>query len=327
MAFWTSCEGINVHSLASVTGIEAVQYYQKKLALIFGREGAVILIGLLELPRLEDDQLPIAEVGSWSEQKYRLVGLFAALFLRAMREKWDALVYLDLFSGPGYARFKGTNYIVAASPLTVLELPEKFDQYIFCEEVKENADALDRRCSRDFPDACTKVIPENANNSVQEIIDSMPQPRRGYSVLGFCFLDPFKMRNLQFTTIEDLAQRYMDFLVLIPSGMDANRNKRVYTSPGNQTVDSFVGNSSWRARWQEENAARKSFEIFIVEEFGRSMNGLSYIDRGLESAAPIRSDDRNLLLYRLALYSRHALGNKFWQETRKYTDPQIGFSY
>lgn len=316
-----------MRSFASVMGIEAVQCYQKKLVLIFSREGAVILIGLPELPRLEDDGLPIAKVGSYSEQKYRLVSVYASLFLTAMRTKWDSLVYLDLFAGPGYARFKGTDHIVAASPLTVLKLPEKFDRYIFCESKTENADALDQRCSRDYPNVDVKVIPRDANDSVKEIIASMPSPGQHYTVLGFSFLDPFRMVDLKFATIKQLSKRYMDFLVLIPSGMEARRNEHKYTNTDCTIMDQFVGNSSWRDRWQKEKMARKSFENFIVEEFGRSMQSLDYKDRGLEGTATILLERKNVLLYRLAFYSKHDLGNQFWQETKKYTDPQKGFPF
>jgi len=41
----------------------------------------------------------------------------------------------------------------------------------------------------------------------------------------------------------------------------------------------------------------------------------------------IRSDDKNLRLYRLALYSKNKLGPKFWKETTKYSDPQTGFEF
>jgi hypothetical protein len=45
-----------------------------------------------------------------------------------------------------------------------------------------------------------------------------------------------------FLTIEALAQRFMDFLVLIPSSMDANRNEQNYVQPRNKTLEKFVGN-------------------------------------------------------------------------------------
>ena len=119
----------------------------------------------------------------------------------------------------------------------------------------------------------------------------------------------------------------MDFLILIPSSMDAHRNEQHYIRPGNKTLENFVGNPDWRVRWAKEKAAGKLFENFVVEEFGRSMQTLDYIDPGIKEAIMIRSDDRNLRLYRLALYSKHKLGPKFWKETKKYSDPQRGFGF
>jgi len=279
------------------------------------------------LPQLDDDGLPTAEIGSWGEDKYRLVSLYAALFVRSMRRKWEALVYLDLFSGPGRSRIRGTKRTVPASPLLVLGMPETFNKYIFCEKDEKNATALETRCHRDFPARTITIIPGDANLLTERIIAEMPRPRKGYKVLGFCFLDPFYMRNLSFEMIKALLQRFMDFLVLIPSGMDANRNEQNYVRPENPTVDNFVGSNDWRGRWESAKRSGKSFENFVVEEFGRSMQQLGYIDPGLKAAAPVRSDDRNLLLYRLALYSKNPLGNKFWKEARKYTNPQTGFEF
>src|SRR5262245_13158202 len=119
----------------------------------------------------------------------------------------------------------------------------------------------------------------------------------------------------------------MDFLVLIPSSMDANRNERYYIQPRNKTIDNFVGGPEWRVRWSKEKMSGKSFENFVVEEFGRAMQGLNYIDPGLKEAIMIRSDDKNLPLYRLALYSKHKLGPKFWKETKRYSNPQTGFEF
>ena len=119
----------------------------------------------------------------------------------------------------------------------------------------------------------------------------------------------------------------MDFLVLIPSGMDANRNVQHYMRDSNTTLDDFLGTSDWRARWPISQSQGQTFETFVVEEFGRSMKALDYIDPGLENTAVVRSQDKNLLLYRLVLYSRNKLGTKFWTESRKYTDPQLGLDF
>ncbi len=280
-----------------------------------------------KLVSLEDDGLATAEIGAWGEEKYRLVAYYASLFLTSIRSRWDALIYLDLFSGPGYSQIRGTDRIVSASPMVVLGLPDYFDGYIFCEEDIENVQALKTRCVRSFPEREVTVIPGDANSLVSDILSAMPQPRKDYKVLGFCFLDPFYMRNLRFSTINALSKRFMDFLVLIPSGMDANRNEQNYLRADNTTLDEFLGVEDWRSRWAQEKLNAKSFEHFVVEEFGRSMERIGYIDPGLESAALVRSDEKNLPLYRLALYSKHPLANKFWKEAKKYTNPQTGFDF
>lgn len=279
------------------------------------------------LKQLDDDGLPTPEIGAWGEEKYRHVQLYASLFIKSMRAKWDALVYLDLFAGSGRSRIRGIGRIVDASALLILGIPEAFDKYIFCEGDKKFAEALETRCRRDFPSRKFTVIPGDANMSVEKIIAEMPRPDRGHKVLGFCFLDPFQMQNLYFSTIEGLSQRFMDFLVLIPSSMDANRNEQNYVQLRNKTLENFVGNPEWRIRWQREKAIGKSFEHFVVEEFGRSMQKRKYIDPGLKEAILIRSDEKNLPLYRLALYSKHKLGAKFWREAKKYSNPQTGFDF
>lgn len=154
---------------------------------------------------LADDGLPTPEIGAWGEEKYRHVQLYASLFVKSIRAKWDALVYVDLFAGSGRSQIRGTGRIVSASPLLVVGMPEVFDKYIFCEGDKNCAEALETRCRRDFPDRKVKVITGNANVSVYNIIAEMPRPGKNQKVLGFCFLDPFQMQNLHFSTIETLS--------------------------------------------------------------------------------------------------------------------------
>ena len=146
-------------------------------------------------------------------------------------------------------------------------------------------------------------------------------------MLSFCFLDPYRMNDLKFTTIERLSERRMDFLVLIPSGMDANRNEHVYSRDDKHVLDEFLGDTSWRTRWTRDDPDRETFEKFVVQEFSKSMARLGYIAPHINDTATIHSHDKNLLLYRLALYSKHPLGDKFWKQARKYADPQMGMDF
>ena len=60
-----------------------------------------------ELPSPSDDGLTFAEVGSWAEDKYRLVAIYDKLFATGMKDKWDKRVYIDLFCGSGISKLRG----------------------------------------------------------------------------------------------------------------------------------------------------------------------------------------------------------------------------
>lgn len=280
-----------------------------------------------QFARIEPDGLTYSEVGPWAEEKHRLLAHYATLFARSMRQKWDEIVYLDLYCGPGECRIKGTTRHYRSSPTIIYELEDSFSSYVFCDSEHKNIDALKTRLERLNLPRKFSLHCGDANEIVDEVLGDVPRGTRDYRVLSFCFLDPYKLSNLKFETVRKLASRFVDFLVLIPSGMDAHRNVGVYAQEGNFILDSFLGNTDWRKRWSIESQAGAQFEQFVVQEFGRAMEQLGYIDPGLENVAPIRSQDKNLLLYRLALYSRNKLGAKFWRESQKYTNPQTGFEF
>jgi three-Cys-motif partner protein len=160
------------------------------------------------LKSLDDDGFPTPEVGSWSEEKYRH---YASLFVKSMRSKWDALVYLDLFAGSGRSQIRGTGRIVSASPLQILGMPEAYDKYIFCEQDRNYAETLEKRCRREFPNRNARIITGNANASVDNIIAEIPRPGKSRKVLGFCFLDPFHMQNLHFSNNRNAVAKIYGF--------------------------------------------------------------------------------------------------------------------
>jgi three-Cys-motif partner protein len=276
-----------------------------------------------KLPLLSDDGLEIPDVGSWGEQKYRLVSNYATMFSTAMKEKWDWRIYIDLFAGAGRARIRNTNRIIPASPMLALNVPHRFNLYIFCEKKKKNIEALKERVSRDYAGVNSEFLLGDANQLVDQVLQLLPQPRPGLKTLGFCFADPFGLENLSFTTIRRLASRFMDFLVLIPTGMDASRNISHYLNPSNQIVERFLDLPTWRNEWHQAELKGENFGIYLTNAFGRQMAAMGYIYSGIDKTEQIRSTDKNLPLYRLAFFSRHKLGEKFWKESRKYSNDQL----
>lgn len=114
----------------------------------------------------------------------------------------------------------------------------------------------------------------------------------------------------------------MDFLILLPTGMELRRNESRYLEESSSLVADFLGVQDWREGWVAASKTSKRFDDFIVEMYCEQMKALGYHHGDLKDSALIRSTDKNLPLYRLVFFSRHKLGKRFWAEARKYANPQ-----
>jgi three-Cys-motif partner protein len=148
-------------------------------------------------------------VGAWAEEKHRLISLYSTLFSSGMKAKWSRRIYVELYAGAGCSKIRGTS---------------KFDLYVFCEEKANNLSALRIRSSQIAPDADIAYVQGDCNKRTSEILAKIPKGSAGDTALSLCFADPFDI-SLEFETIRALANgRYVDFLILLALGMDANRN-------------------------------------------------------------------------------------------------------
>jgi len=208
-----------------------------------------------------------------------------------------------------------------------LNVEPKFDRYIFCERSPEKLRALETRVSRDYSAADVSFQPGDANESVDDILTKIPQHTKGFKVLSFCFVDPYNLKDLAFATIDRLSSRFIDFLVLIATDMDATRNMSIYELPDNKVVENFLALPDWRNEWFAAKARRESFSFYLMQRFSSQMEARDYIRAPIEETKLVRSTEKNLPLYRLALFSRHRLAKNFWEQARKYSDDQLGFTY
>ena len=279
--------------------------------------------------QITDDGFVAPEIGPWGEQKYRLLQGYARVFATSMKNKWDARIYVDLFAGSGRSRVRGTNKILLASPLLALEIPDRFDRYIFCEKDPQKLTALEKRVRRDYANTDVHFIAGDANEETNKIAtEVLEYGKTKKRFLTFCFADPWNLENLRFSTIEQLAKLYVDFLILIPTGMDAARNvSHVYTRSDNKTLDEFVGTAGWRNAWRKAESQKETFDSFLTNFYATRMEQLGYREHAAEQTQLIRSTEKNLPLYRLAFFSRHKLGQQFWKEVKKYENPQLEWNF
>jgi three-Cys-motif partner protein len=280
----------------------------------------------LELPAPRSgDGLPVSEIGSWAEDKYKLLFLYDSLFSTGMKNRWDCRVYIDLFSGPGLASVERSGRLMWGSPILALSVKDRFDKYIFCDTNRSYLDALKQRVSRVVPNADISYVNGDCNKNVGEICAKIPKASTTRKVLSFCFVDPFSLR-LKFSTISRIADSFVDFLILLALHMDANRNERIYTNPRNHRIDDFLGQAEWRSRWRNRTAGIE-FPRFLAEEYARQMETLGYLPVPFHRMKQVRSDSKNLPLYHLALFSRSQLAYEYWDDVLKYSSAQQQLFY
>jgi len=273
------------------------------------------------------DGMVLPQVGDWAETKYKPVEIYAKLVTTTMTDKWKALAYIDLFAAAGLGQVRDTERIVPGTVICALRSPVAFDRYLVCEFDPSRFRALRMRIQRDFPGADVRYFEGDCNAIVDRVIAELPGEGNSSSVLTFCVVDPSKIADLRFSTIEALAyirpglRRAIDFLVLIPSHMDAHREQVYYLDPSSSALSDFLGNPSWRDDWFVEvrSGRPRNFGVFVVDEFGKSMQKHGYL-WDIKDAIPIERGRQKL--YHLAFFSRHPVGRKFAREARKYASPQ-----
>lgn len=275
------------------------------------------------LPNPHDDGLYAGDgVGSWSEDKYALVGLYDRLFSSGMKKKWESRVYVDLYAGPGLLKVRDRSKFLWGSPMLALGLKDPFDKYIFCEENPEAVSALRKRVRTHFPNAKVAFVQGNCNERIEAVCALVPKATAANRVLCFCFVDPYDL-SIKFSTVRRIASFFADFLFLLALHMDANRNQAYYLNPEVTKIDDFLGNIDWRARWKALSEPKR-FPRFLAELYAEQMQSLNYLPVKFESMKQVRSDVKNLPLYHLALFSRHRLAlDKYWPEVLKYSTPQL----
>lgn len=279
-----------------------------------------------DLAQVADDGLACPEVGAWTEEKHRLVSLYTAMFSTGMKSKWDERIYVELYAGAGLSRIRGTQRIILGSPLRALAAENPFDKYVFCEAIPKNLEALKSRVSRHFPSANVAFVVGECDANVSEILTEIPVGSRDRTVLTLCFADPFDI-GLKFATIKALSSRFVDFVVLLAVYSDANRAYKRYVMEDAIKVDEFLGSTTWRDRWRIAETNGAAFPKFLAVEFASSMEALGYLPTPIHRMRRVRSDEKNLPLYYIALFSRNKLAHGFWDDALKYGKDQIEITW
>lgn len=245
-----------------------------------------------------------------SLQKIRAHNRFARMFAKAMRAKWAQRAYIGLYSGAGHAELEDGQR-VQTSALSVMTQPDPFTHYVFVENNPVCFGSLEQRCRavQLAPSAKLTLIPKDVNASISDVRAALPQYGPGNGLLSFCFVDPFNA-GLRFEAIKALSDLRIDFLILLMLGNDVRRNlDDYYHDPDCNRMADFVDCPTWRDEFKRDgNIVRCAHRLF-----DEAMQRVGY-PSARDSALPIYAHGTKVLQYRLAFYSKSAVGMDLWRK-------------
>ncbi|NIM49322.1 MAG: three-Cys-motif partner protein TcmP [Gemmatimonadales bacterium] len=282
-------------------------------------------LGCEPLRNLPDDGFHLPLIKAHSLEKIRRHNYYAQMFSTGMKSRWPQRAYLGLYCGAGRARIEGSGEVVETTAMSVCRLRDPFTKYIFVDNDSDCTHALSKRIDALPTKHDVAIIPGDVNQILPEIRSELPAFSRTRGLISFCFVDPFAA-DLKFETLRALGQYQMDFLILLMLGWDARVNFRRYLENEDETrIADLIDCPDWRQQWRDRRkSGHRSVVHFLLGKFDEAMTRIGYRSAQPAHAHPVMIPSKRVLLYMLVLYSKHELGQRFWEETLTHTDPQLG---
>jgi three-Cys-motif partner protein len=248
---------------------------------------------------LGPDGLPARKVKAHNAHKAHYIQRYSQVVAGAMKNKWGARCYIDLYSGPGLCWVEDTGAFVPGSPLIALDAEPSFDYYVFVDMDSECCAALEERTAGSG--AVVRCFDSNTDAAIEWVRSAIP--RRG--ALSLVLLDP-QGCTLQLDTIRKLTyDRRMDLLINLP----IQSLLRCLAANHWHVLDAVLGEDwprtpvpAWRA------AVRQHYRAKLAEL------GYRY-----SPAKEVRGERTNNRLYDFILASRHPLAEKLFVEVTRET--------
>lgn len=251
------------------------------------------------------DGLPARSSGFWAQKKHHYLRRYCDITTRAVGKKLSGgVVYLDVMAGPGRCIEDRTGEEFDGSPFVALDYD--FSSYWFVEEDAGLFAALEARLAN-HPKR-NRIILKNQSWPALALSDAFPFDP---SMLVLAFIDPTGISQMPWPAVRALLRLpRVDVIATIQYRLaivwNAPQFKRA--TSGNTVLDKFLDSPTWRD-WPDRDATefgRMAIDAFISKVCEEGFNPSRQIPVGEGQA-----------LYRLALFSRHPLADKFWQETLK----------
>jgi three-Cys-motif partner protein len=259
----------------------------------------------------------------YARYKLKALEIYLSITTTSMHQRpWSEMFFLDLQAGPG-KNIIG-NDVILGSPLIALTLPHPFTQYRFNEIDPVLVEALRTRTQASELANRVQIYQEDVNQVAYKVcdeiehIDRRPRTEGKWSTLNVAFLDPEGL-ELQWSTVKRLATIKKMDLIINFSTMGINRAVgKKYT----EAMNNFFGNTDWQEISNISDSTKRRRQY--IDLYLRQLRSLGYHveeDPDLEQHDMSMRNSRNAEVYSLIFASKHPLGDKFWRQAKKGTNP------
>lgn len=264
-----------------------------------------------EIRMLEDDGLPLDEVGLWAKDKHDRLRKYVDIS-RAARRKFvqgsGGATYIDLYCGAGRAVIRESREIIDGSPMVAFKCAKEcgvaFSDFFIADTDQEKCNACARRVAGAGGRALAVTGP--AEITAARIVSQL----NPYG-LHFAFLDPYNLDDLPFAVFEAFSNLKRIDLLIHVSAQDLQRNLDAYSASVHGPLDRFA--PGWRdvvnVR-QSQRAARAAFIEYWI--FKMSALGLP----PARHAELVSGTTKNQRLYWLVFVSRSDFAKSLWDKIR-----------
>jgi three-Cys-motif partner protein len=255
---------------------------------------------------LDENGLPVENVGPWANDKLKIVTDYIQASGAARRRYLTSgASYIDVFCGPGRSRIRTTGQIIDGSPVAAFKKAKgslaPFTAINISDANPELLAAAEKRLSA--LGAPLSVIPGPASSAMPKIVDGLNP-----NGLHFAFLDPHNFGTLSFDLFESLAKLKRIDIIVHVSLSDLQRNADRYTSEAHRQFDRFA--PGWR-RDVGTDMNQGSLRAAIIQYWSDKVMKL-----GLPRAehCELITGTQQQRLYWLILLARHELAHKLWSK-------------
>ena len=254
--------------------------------------------------RNASDGLPARISGSWARKKHHYLRRYCDITTKAVAKKFPGgIIFLDVMAGPGRC-IEENGGEFPGSPFVALD--HDFSQYWFIEEDPQLFAALSKRLANHAKSS--RIITKNQSWTDLAATGAFRFDAR---TLVIAFVDPTGISQIPWSAMRTLLQLpRIDVLATIQYRLAIVWNAPQYKRAASQdtALDKFLDSPAWRD-WPDRDATE--FGRMAIDAFIRKVGGEGF---ATSRQVPVGEGQA---LYRLALFSRHRLADRFWLETLK----------